>query len=345
VRRALALAGCAAALGLAAADARAQGAPCRIGLFDAASSTFFLDTDGDGIWHGTAGGDREVAFDPAGGASLPIVGDWNGDGVDDVGTLRGTVYRLDLDGDGIFEDAAGGDRNASFAPSFGEGVPIAGDWDGDGDDEIGTYLDAERRFLLDANGNGVWDGQAGGDVNVAFAAFAGSGTPLVGDWDGDDDDDLGRYVHQRGSPPRFYLDANGNRVWDGTGGGDATADPRGQRGPWLPLIGDWNRDGRDETGAFSRYSERYGVDLDGDGFSGGNAESFAFAISFPAGDPLVCDWDADGTTNLGKVNGNVFRIDANANGSWDGNAQGDRGLAFTAPGPTPVVGRWALAPP
>lgn len=93
MRRVLALAGC-AALGLAAADARAQGAPCRIGLFDAASSTFFLDADADGVWDGPLGGDRELAFDPAGGASLPVVGDWNGDGADDPGVYHeGTITR------------------------------------------------------------------------------------------------------------------------------------------------------------------------------------------------------------------------------------------------------------
>jgi hypothetical protein len=159
VRCALALAGCAALL-LAAADALAQGAPCRVGLFDAASSTFFLDADGDGAWRGAFLGDRVVAIDPAGGASLPVVGDWNGDGYDDAGTLRGTVYRLDLDGDGTFEDAAGGDRTAAFAPSFGTGVPVAGDWDGDGADEVGTYVDAQQRFLLDANGKGSGTGWA-----------------------------------------------------------------------------------------------------------------------------------------------------------------------------------------
>jgi hypothetical protein len=177
-------------------------------------------------------------------------------------------------------------------------------------------------------------------VNVALAAFVGAGTPLVGDWDGDGDDDVGRWV-----PPFFYLDANGNRIWDGAAGGDAVADGRGHYAPRLPLIGDWNRDGRAETGVYSGSTGNFGVDLDGDGFSADNSEIFRFAVSFPGSVPLLCDWDGDGTTNLGKVDGDVFLLDANANGSFDGNALGDRNRAFAAPGATPVVGRWALAPP
>jgi hypothetical protein len=68
-------------------------------------------------------------------------------------------------------------------------------------------------FILDFNGNGVWDGRAGGDVNFRFNA---PGTlPVVGDWDGDGTDNVGKYFNRR-----FYLDFDGDGRWDGPAGGD-----------------------------------------------------------------------------------------------------------------------------
>ena len=90
-------------------------------------------------------------------------------------------------------------------------IGIAGDWNGDGFDEIGIYRG--NQFWLDANGNGVWDGVAGGD---RFHTFRNVGDkPLVGDWDGDGDDDLGTW-----NGGFFHLDLNGNGVWDGAAAGD-----------------------------------------------------------------------------------------------------------------------------
>ena len=120
--------------------------------FDATASIFHLDADGDGLWSPDGTGNRSIPIDVT-WPGVPLVGDWNGDGFDDVGKQVGTWYRVDLDGDGVWEGNAGGDRNLDFAPSFGPGVPLAGDWNGDGKDEIGTYLADGYQLLLDLNGN------------------------------------------------------------------------------------------------------------------------------------------------------------------------------------------------
>jgi hypothetical protein len=90
-----------------------------------------------------------------------------------------------------------------------------GDWDGDGDDDIGAFRLSDGTFYLDLSGNGVWDGAAGGDLSVNFAAFLGIGTPVVCDWDGDGDDDIGKVVGTT-----FAIDLNGNNAWNGNAGGD-----------------------------------------------------------------------------------------------------------------------------
>ena len=65
---------------------------------------------------------------------IPIVGDFNGDGVDEIGIYRAGVFYLDINGnrkldahDRVFEL---GDRNDK---------PVVGDWDGDGTDEVAVY--------------------------------------------------------------------------------------------------------------------------------------------------------------------------------------------------------------
>lgn len=186
----------------------------RVGRYTDGNRAFHLDLNGDGIWNGTPT-DRAVAFAAFAGSGLPVVGDWNGDGATDVGRYVGTAFYIDLNGNGTWDGTAGGDRAINFAGGFGPGVPVVGDWNDDGSDEVGVYLSASSQFLLDVNGNGIWDGNAGGDVNVAFAAFAGAGDPVVCDWSGDGATNPGRVVGTN-----FFIDLNGNNAWNGNAGGD-----------------------------------------------------------------------------------------------------------------------------
>ena len=54
--------------------------------------------------------------------------------------------------------------------------PVIGDWNADGNDKIGIYLNGA--WYLDYNGNGVWD--AGTDKNYAFGTTGW--IPVVGKW-------------------------------------------------------------------------------------------------------------------------------------------------------------------
>jgi len=56
----------------------------------------------------------------------PIIGDWNGDGRDEIGTYRTATcqFTLDMDGDGVWNGAV--DRQTSFGQINDK--PIIGCW-------------------------------------------------------------------------------------------------------------------------------------------------------------------------------------------------------------------------
>ena len=67
---------------------------------------------------------------------------------------------------------------------IGQGIPFAGDFNGDGLTEIGVFHDGQ--WFVDLNGNGRWDE---GDLWARLGYYGDQ--PVVGDWDGDGKDDIG----------------------------------------------------------------------------------------------------------------------------------------------------------
>ena len=59
------------------------------------------------------------------------------------------------------------------------GFVALGDWNGNGTDKIGVFRPSTREWLLDLNGNGVFDG-----CNVDICATFGQAgdLPIVGKW-------------------------------------------------------------------------------------------------------------------------------------------------------------------
>jgi hypothetical protein len=265
----------------------------------------------------------------------PLVGDWNGDDIDEVGIFRGDKGRwtLDLNGNGVFDGAPTDARYVRLDGRAG-GIPLVGDWDGDGDDDIGLFRPSPRTFTLYVDG-------------VLFQTITGLGKgktgnqPLVGDWDGDSAAEVGLY---RGVTGVFTLDHLGDQSdirtytsLDGRPGGKA-------------VVGDWDGDGSDSLGLFRALSGRWTLDVNEDGvFDGGITDrQFILLGGSVPGMPLVGDWDGDGDDEAGVFHGtrvSPWRLDVNGNGIFDP-AEGDlrfgklRGKA----GGIPLVGRWDLGP-
>lgn len=115
---------------------------------------------------------------------VPISGDWNGDGIDQIGIFRRGQWTLDGDGDGRFSQ---NDIRVDFGQAGDE--PIVGDFNGDGVDEIGVVRG--NTWIIDTDGDGRITGN---DLQVEVPRQGGdSDQPIVGDFDGDGIDDVGYY--------------------------------------------------------------------------------------------------------------------------------------------------------
>ncbi|WP_404311173.1 SdrD B-like domain-containing protein [Neorhodopirellula lusitana] len=113
----------------------------------------------------------------------PIAGDWNGDGIDQIGVFRSGQWLLDEDGDGRWTK---NDQPQTFGRAGDE--PIVGDFDGDGIDEIGVVRG--DLWIIDTDGDRKITGN---DRQIRVPRPAGDSQPIVGDFDGNDLDDPGYY--------------------------------------------------------------------------------------------------------------------------------------------------------
>ncbi|MCC7475260.1 MAG: carboxypeptidase regulatory-like domain-containing protein, partial [Pirellulales bacterium] len=109
----------------------------------------------------------------------PVAGDWNGDGIRQIGVYRDGQWVLDTNGDGRFTET---DTQAVFGQA-GD-LPVVGDFNRDGVDEIGVFR--AGRWIVDTNANRQIDAQ-----DKVFELGGAGDLPVVGDWNDDGADDPG----------------------------------------------------------------------------------------------------------------------------------------------------------
>jgi formylglycine-generating enzyme required for sulfatase activity/tRNA A-37 threonylcarbamoyl transferase component Bud32 len=205
----------------------------------------------DGVWlfdenrDGVADEER-IEFGRPG--DRPVTGDVNGDGICDLGVCRPDAEGLlqwEFFLRGVPEQPADG-----FRLSFGEStaIPLLADITGVGIDRPAIVVPShDGRTLLwrfDPDG----DGRADAEHSVSFGPV--NGLPVVGDWNGDDVTDLGYVISDQ---------ANNHAVYDwrlrhDENPGNDTTRKFGNRGD-VPVVGDWDADGRDEIGIFRQTLE------------------------------------------------------------------------------------------
>ena len=132
------------------------------------------------------------------------------------------------------------------------------------------------------------------------------------------------------------LDYNGNGVWDGPSLDRLYA--LGQAGD-VPLVGDWNGDGRHEVGFFR--AGMWLLDYSGNGTWEGPATDRLYALGQAGDTPLVGDWNGDNRAKVGLFRNGMWLLDHNGNGVWDGPSL-DRLYALGRAGNRSAALAWAV---
>jgi PKD repeat protein len=252
-------------------------AASRIGVYRSSTHLYYQDYNGNGVWNGAVV-DRAYNFGMTG--DLPVSGDWNNDGISEIGVYRPSThtYYQDYNGNGVWNGAVV-DRAYNFGMT-GD-LPVSGDWNNDGISEIGVYRPSTHTYYQDYNGNGVWNGAV---VDRAYNFGMTGDLPVSGDWNNDGISEIGVY---RPSTHTYYQDYNGNGVWNG-----AVVDRAynfGMTGD-LPVSGDWNSDGISEIGIFRPSTHLYYQDYNGNGVWNGAVADRAFNFGITGDTPVAGAW-------------------------------------------------------
>jgi hypothetical protein len=197
-----------------------------------------------------------------------------------------------------------------------------------GADRIGIYRPSTRQFVVDMDGDGVWNATV--DKQIIFGLVGDK--PITGHWNGDGADEIGIY---RPSTRQFVLDMDGDGVWNATLDWKTIFGLAGDK----PITGDWNGDGTDQIGIYRPSTRQFVLDLDGDGVW--NATLDWKTIFGSLGDtPITGDWNGDGCDQIGiyRPSNRLFVLDMDGDGAWSGAT--DWQTIFGLGGDEPITGRW-----
>ena len=206
--------------------------------------------------------------------ATPLVGDWDGDGDDDLGWWRKGRVALRM-------SSPTGSWVQRFRYGTAGDVPVVGDWDGDGLDDLGVFR--AGTWLLRA-------GRTGGGPTTTVRFGRKGDVPVVGSWKG----------------KRTGIGVVRGRTWllrNSVTGGKAQRTFRYGKVGDVPLVGSWN--GRRRSGI--------GVERDGRWLLRNRRSAGRAGVVVTFGDPadaswraLVGDWDGDGTSTPAVLAGRRF---------------------------------------
>jgi hypothetical protein len=221
---------------------------------------------------------------------------------------------------------------SDFMVNYGGGslVALVGDWDGDGNHGIGLYSSNSGTFWLqdDTTSSPQSPDPSISNFRILNPSSLGNLRPLVGDWDGDDADEVGLYDQSTGT---FYLSDSFTT--------EAPAQTFDYGAPNSRAVaGNWNNSGGDGIGIYTAEGNFWLKNVPSAG---------AHDIEVAFGDgllrPVVGEWVA-GTVSVGLYN--------SGSGAWfvrndltSGPADASFGYGDGGIGLDPVVGWWETIAP
>jgi hypothetical protein len=268
-------------------------------------------TTGDGVCDPSPPAGFALSARTVSGSYDPVVGDFDGDGRDDV-----LWYGAGANPDALWYGTSGGSFTPASTSVGGTYTPIPGDFDGDGRGDILWYGPG-------ANPDSLWYGRSGGGFTPAKVSVRGTYTPIPGDFDGDGRDDVfwygpganpdslwfgrttgwksasvkvsghyaafsGNFDGLRGDDVFWYAPGSDkDSLWKSDGDGTFTPGNTNVNGDYLPVPGDFSDDGRTDV-------LWYGEGGDSDSLwyaSGGGAFTSASADIDEVYQPFAGDFD------------------------------------------------------
>jgi hypothetical protein len=176
--------------------------------------------------------------------------------------------------------------------------------------KIGIYR--QGAWYFDNGYGGAWDGCFTDTCISAFGGFAAD-IPVTGDWAGIDGiKKIG--IYRQGM---WYLDLNNSGTWSGCGP-DRCLGPFGGLGMDIPVVGDWNKDGRTKIGIY-RQGYWY-LDMNANGAWDGCSEDRCLG-PFGGSDidiPVTGDWNGNGIAKIGIYRQGMWYLDLDNSGTWSG---------------------------
>ncbi len=219
----------------------------------------------------------------------PVSGDWDNDGVYEVGVyvVDEQKFYLDQNNDGY--------TDLTIAYGNSGDTPLAGDWNNNGYSTIGLYRPSTRVFYLDNQNDGVAD--------IARTFGDPGDKPVVGDWDGNGSVTIGL---RRPSNYTFYLDNNNNGVADIV---KSFGNPND-----LPLSGDYDADGDWTIGLYRPSTCVFYLDYNND-----RVPDLVRSFGDGGDEPIIGDWNGNGHFTIGiyRPSTQYFWLDYNNDGTAD----------------------------
>jgi hypothetical protein len=196
---------------------------------------------------------------------IPLAGNFAGDRVSEI-----AVFRRAKKSSFVVNVGAAAPLTVTFGKAFDQ--PLLGDWNGDGQLDVGVRTPRNSKFRLKT---------PTGIVKVTWGLP--SDIPISGDWDGNGRTEIGV---RRSSEGTFYprlVDGTATPVWLGD------ADD-------LPVTGDWDGNGTTDLGVFDQATATFTLrTVDAAGLS-----LLEVVQLGAAGDlPVTGDWNGDGVSDLG----------------------------------------------